>query len=335
MKENNENITEITLLSYIKGTLTDEESDTVKNWLNNSEANQKQLVELKKIWKHAAFGVDFQSISAAKDWQKLKTKIKFENDEKTSSNIRNLSGIQWFVRIAAMFILFSGMAYAIFEVFNLGGADMIVRTTQNKKTKIVLTDGTVVNLNKNAQLSYPEQFDSNVRKVYLQGEGYFQVSENKEKPFVIETGNNAIIKVLGTAFNVKNEQITNSVKVHVVNGKVSFYQSGKIEEKVILTKKQQAELTKDGITKSKTININFLSWKTGILVFENESLDKVVQDLSSHYNISIVIKSKNKKTQKITSTFDNQELNDVLEEIKLLLHWQYKYQNNTIVFYSD
>ena len=336
MKETNKNITKSTLFSFLKGTLTLEEVNMVKDWLNVSEANRKQFSDLKKVWEHTATIDDFHSINASYDWQKLKTKIKFAIEDKPNSNVHSLSGIQWFVRIAAIFILFTGLAYAFFnytEVFNPGRTDIIVSTTHEKKSEIILADGTVVNLNKNSQISYPEKFDGNIRKVKLKGEGYFDVADNKEKPFVIETGNNAIIKVLGTVFNIKNEKVNNSVQVHVLNGKVVFYESGKEEDMITLTKKQQAELTKDGITKSETFNINFLSWKTGILVFENQEIEKVVQELSIFYQKKILLENKENKTYEITSTFDNEELKDVLEEIKLILNAEYKYENDTVIFY--
>jgi len=338
VKKNNKNITETTLLSYLKGTLTIEEANTIQEWINASETNKKQFTEIKKVWEYAASINDFQSIDARQDWQNVKAKMKFEKDEITVSKVRNLSGLQWFVRIAAIFILFTGLAYAIFnysDVFNFGKTDMIVLATGDKKTEIVLSDGSKVSLNKNSQLTYPKQFSNKLRKVKLKGEGYFEISENKKKPFVVETGNQAVIKVLGTEFNIKNEQIDNEVKLHVLNGKVAFFQSGKEDNRLIITKKQQAVLTKKGFTKSETTNPNFISWKTGILIFENDPVEKVAQDLSNHYQKNILLEYKSNKKYKITSTFDNEELKNVLEEIKLILNAEYKIENDRVTFYLE
>jgi len=338
VKEINKNITETMLLSYLNESLSQEEQSGVEDWINSSETNNKQFSDLEKIWKHAAVTDNFHSINTANDWQKLKTKIKFEKEEKPNRNIRNLSGLQLFIRIAAIIVLFTGLTYAVFEynnIFKPGDSELIVSTALNKKYEIILTDGTIVILNKNAQLSYPKQFNDDIRKVKLEGEGYFKVSENKEKPFVVETGNNAIIKVLGTEFNIKNELAQSRVKVNVINGKVAFYESGKESGKVFITKKQQAILTKTGITKSETINTNFLSWKTGILVFENEEIEKVVQELSGFYGKTILIENKENKTYRITSTFDNEELKDVLDEIELILNAEFKYENDTVTLYLE
>ncbi len=81
-------------------------------------------------------------------------------------------------------------------------ADNVVATRKGSKTNLVLPDGTKVWVNADSRLSYGKNFGNQLREVYLEGEAYFDVAEDKRKPFIVHT-NNIDVKVLGTAFNVR------------------------------------------------------------------------------------------------------------------------------------
>ena len=157
----------------------------------------------------------------------------------------------------------------------------------------------------------------------------------KTQNFLIlsSTQHNGEIKVLGTSFNVNSS--SQKVLVQVVEGTVAFYEKNRSNKKEILTKNQQGVLHGNIISKSGIDDLNFMSWKTGILIFENESFDKVILQLEKHYKKTILLQQKNLESIKITSTFDNQKLTDVLDEFTLLLGVGYQIRKDSIIIYKS
>ena len=93
--------------------------------------------------------------------------------------------------------------------------------TSTHKSEVTLPDGTIVWLNNNTKLIYPEAFSSTERSVYLEGEAYFKVTKNKARPFVVKSQGQEI-KVLGTSFNVRNRPNEDLAETTLISGAVSL-----------------------------------------------------------------------------------------------------------------
>lgn len=213
--------------------------------------------------------------------------------------------------VAAILILGMISAYVITQ----GITHRNIQVTATKKDRgkeIVLNDGSKVWLNRNAQLSYPSRFDANERKVKLDGEAYFDISKNPDKPFIIET-NHSEVTVLGTSFNVN---ITiETTEVTVTTGKVNV-KSLYTGENVNLLPDFTAMVSKEIIQKSANQNLNYMSWRTGKFIFKDTPLEEVVDVLNSFYNIPVIIKKQNHECS-FTADFDNAKLSDILEILSL------------------
>jgi transmembrane sensor len=110
------------------------------------------------------------------------------------------------------------------------------------------------------------------------------------------------------------------------------FSSAEGKDEVILEKDQQATLVGITVKRDESVEKNFLSWKTGKLVFENDPVGKVIKQLEMHYQVSIEIDESVPRELSFTSTMDNQELADVLDEISVVLGLKYRYQNEKVVF---
>jgi len=159
-----------------------------------------------------------------------------------------------------------------------------------KNSKVILSDGTVVWLNAGSRLSYPENFgNSNQRVVSLDGEGYFEVTRNTSKPFIVETRHSRI-KVLGTSFNIKSYPDETIEETVLVKGSVSV---GLIDsparDAVVLEPNQCAIIT--GTNKKYAVfKVNaedYISWIESIFIFHGEPLPSVLMRISRFYNIEI------------------------------------------------
>ena len=144
-----------------------------------------------------------------------------------------------------------------------------------------LADGTRVWLNAESRLRYPVAFTGKERKVEMEGEVYFEVAKNKEKPFIV-TVNGVDIRVLGTSFNVSAYQ--EDVVTTLVEGKV---QLKKGNEQVILSPNQQAIWSDDEFRVKQVDARNFVLWKEGVFYFEDVDLETILDDMSRWYNVTV------------------------------------------------
>lgn len=333
MKDHSQhNITDLTLIRYLQKQTSEEENKMIESWLILSRDNQHHLNGLKKLWQSRASVDDFDLIDTAGDWEKVKSRIENVGHKPITKKLNSTFSL--IVRIAAIIVLAVGITFLL-RYYLLTEPEMIFHSTEINQSEILLSDGSKVYLNKHSEISYPEKFSRKERVVNLKGEAYFEVSKNEKKSFIVHTTNNAVVKVLGTSFNINTDTISSIVTVHVTTGKVAFYKADEVENKAILTKNEKAVLEDDIISKSVIENPNFLSWKTGILEFKNSQLTSVVDQLAEFYKQTILINDQSIGDFKYTSTIDNQPLEEVLDEIKLVFNLDYMVKSDTIFIYPN
>jgi ferric-dicitrate binding protein FerR (iron transport regulator) len=273
----------------------------------------------------------FQSIDVEQDWLKVRERMELKPD-KDNLTIHFSPRIGKYWSAAAIVIILLSIGFLVrYTLF--GSEQMLLASTGDMKAEVLLPDGSKVLLNNNSELRYPEKFNRNTRTVSFNGEAFFQVAKNPEKPFIINISDRATVEVLGTSFNINAIRDSDSVKVHVLEGRVAFFTSATRANKFILNKDEQAVLKGGEITKEQTVNSNFLSWKTGILHFEQEPLDKVIVDLGKYFNRNFSIEGEGLEELRYTSTIDNQDLESVLEEFKLVLGLEYSIEGEEVTIY--
>jgi len=172
-----------------------------------------------------------------------------------------------------------------------------------KKSTITLSDGTMVHINAGSKLMYPSFFDGEERKVYLVGEGYFEVTHNPDKPFVVET-TDLKIEVLGTKFNISAYPSDNVIETVLVDGKVQVKKSGIniFGKDYILSPNQCATYNS---VKSKIVLKNvdvtdYVSWHLGFLSFKSQELSQIVSKIERYYKISINFNDSGLEKRKIS-----------------------------------
>ncbi len=250
--------------------------------------NRKKLTE--KEWEELSGSViTDEKIDVDKAWNKVYLKIRESEPEMT----RNTSRIRFMrsslLKIAAVVLVVIGLGALAIYINNSG---LIVKTIEiaatvdQRNLPVDLPDGSHIFLNRNSKLTYRSNFGKNTRDVRLTGEAFFDISPDTEKPFTIDAGK-ASIKVVGTSFNVLTENAGSAVEVFVKTGKVLLTdKSG--EKSLILDPGYIGKM--DSVKSEKIINDdpNYLAWNTGKLVYKNEKLEIVFQDLKKVYDMDIV-----------------------------------------------
>ncbi|WP_161496091.1 FecR family protein [Zobellia sp. OII3] len=269
--------------------------------------------------------IDFllKNPKALKEFQRLKAThvaAAIRGDNKVSN--RKKLYIRVFKYAAVVSILaatwFYSSSHLNNEISNVENAITLVTTSIGEKKKVVLSDGTVVTVNSNSVLSYPTHFIGSTREVVLRGEAFFDVTENKEAPFIVKTNEGMDIKVLGTTFNVKSYPEDSNIETTLVTGKVEVVER-EDNKTVFLYPSQRATYVKndDQLIIDKVNTEEHVSWKDGKLIYDETPFTEVIKGLERMYDVKFKIKSKEIFDYRYTGTFDNLSIEEAIYLLEL------------------
>jgi ferric-dicitrate binding protein FerR (iron transport regulator) len=190
---------------------------------------------------------------------------------------------------------------------NVNDSSSIVQDTRNDKfnqmivpygkyATLKLSDGTKVWLNAGSRLVYPPIFTGKYREVYLQGEGYFEVTKNATRPFHVKT-DRMKIEVLGTKFDVQAYREEESQSAILLEGKISLSspQNAMMTKEQVVLKQSDRGVYSDNTNKFVVDQVNhpenFIAWTYGYINFNKEPLESVLKRISRYYNIKIQLRS--------------------------------------------
>lgn len=198
---------------------------------------------------------------------------------------------------------------------------------------IVLSDGTKIWLNAQTKLKYPIAFNDSVRNVYLDGEAYFEVAKDANRPFHVYAGKQVDIKVLGTSFNVRSYTDETTIETVLEEGAVSMSRG---EEAVILSPGHKATYLPDVAIQVETVNTElYTAWKDGQYFFVNESVEKILNQLSRWYAIDIFYTDEAVKS--IVFSGEVRRYDDIrilLEAMEMIGGIQFKITGTTLIVSS-
>ena len=196
--------------------------------------------------------------------------------------------------------------------------------------QLILSDGTKVWLNSGTSIKYPVAFAANSREVYLEeGEAFFEVTENKESPFIVHTSKMKV-NVLGTSFNVRAYSDENQLATTLITGKVIINQPETGKEYTLIPN-EQAIFSDQGVD-VKSVDVNkFIAWKNGRILFEENTLEEIFNDLSRWYNIDVDYASS--EVKKLMFSIDVErydEFGEILGILELTKKVKFEIEENSI-----
>ena len=193
------------------------------------------------------------------------------------------------------------------------------------KTRVVLPDESVVWLNGNSSIKYPQEFSSNDRVVSISGEAFFEVSKDKTKPFIVQF-NQMDIKVLGTEFNVLADPHSSVIETTLLNGSVAICNTSNKKEQ-ILKPNQQALFNKESqrVEILDVEAVSYASWVNGNFDFKGITLTEIVRQLERGYCVKIHIQKESLKNIRLQGRFTNkQTLDEILAILQISANYHYK-----------
>lgn len=197
-----------------------------------------------------------------------------------------------------------------------------------KKASISLPDGTKVFLNAGSRLKYPLKFPETERRIFLEGEGFFEVTKDPGKPFYVQT-KKTTTRVLGTRFNLQSWK-GDADKLNVEEGKVKFSASG-CKDTLILQANMQGTFNGQSLRKTIVDSGNKAAWTKGVMVFNNAQLSEVTAELERWYAVQIQLDDPGLASYRVKARFDNSSLIDVLKSISFALNIKYKIKDKEVM----
>lgn len=290
-------------------------------------ADLKDKKQLLQIARKVDLYFQLKKYPAEIAWEKVQKKIQNKSQGK-ETRVRKLIANP-LMRIAAAVVVTALLSVAGYDIVTQRGASsqMIELSASNQGTgTYTLPDGTTVSLNANTHLKYPKRFGKSTREVTIEGEAFFEVNPNKEKPFIIHAGN-AQIKILGTSFNVNAYPLEKLMEVVVKTGKVQVINNATVanqSNELILNPGEKGTLvySSNVLLKTTNENPNFLAWKTHDLIFRSTSLGEVISNLEKVYHVNIRLDDPKLNRLLLTAHFNNYSLDFILKVIETTFHME-------------
>lgn len=196
--------------------------------------------------------------------------------------------------------------------------------------KLVLSDGTRVWLNSETQLRYPVRFQGTERRVYLEGEAYFEVEKDEKMPFVVVAGQSAV-QVLGTSFNIRGYTGEPYIYTTLVEGSVKL-SCGR--SSLLLKPDEQGTVdSQSGKLDKRRVDVRlYVSWRDGRFVFENQTLEEIMNTLGRWYDVNVFFTSEQvKKALFIGNLKRYDDFDKIVKMLELTGVAHFEIKGNTIV----
>jgi len=316
------------ITSYLAGECSLAEQQLIAGLIESEPEYRTMYLSLRQIWENPVLQPVSDTYNVDSAWLKVSEHIN-QNQLKVvhhnpAKRILALRFLKYAAGIAAVLLV----AFTVFQISSGNKTELKKFASGTAvSSPVALADGSHIVLNAGSEVKYPQKFGSDSREVYFWGEAFFEIASDPTRPFVIETGD-ARIKVLGTTFNVKANPSTGITEVVVNSGTVLFYhvdENDKILGQLILHKGDKGIYNRTTRKLDKMLNtdLNYISWKTGVLVFSETSLDVVMEVVGKKYGVNFHMSNPGLSRLKLTATFDNESLDSVLEVLSLVHKLQF------------
>lgn len=314
------------LNKYFKGELSAEEKRVLFDKIDSDEAYKSEFIRMQNIM--ALTGVLPQK--GDKQWS---NRMKDDLDKKlrkkqTYRIIRNVS------KYAAIFIL------VILNVWLFVGRNSEVPETtlyttikvpKGQRVNLTLEDGTEVWLSPRSVLKIPNRFDKDQRRVELDGEGFFSVSKDMQRHFIVQTKQHNI-QVLGTEFNVFAYSESPQFTTNLIKGQVEVFDRNHPTESILLNPNERVSLVGDRLVKEATAFNGGELLKSGIFGFRNKPFGEILEHLSLWYDVKFDIKQNIQTDFIITGKFkQTDDIESVLKALQDVYFFKYKIVTDEII----
>ena len=307
------------LYRYFDGDTTPDEERRIMEWAEASPENYRLYLEGRRLWCALLLHAGRRTARRPALWRRLAA--------------WRVSGA------AACILLLVGLAGIFFagRMVPDGRMQQVV-VPAGQRVELRLADGTKVWLNSSSSVEYVAPFFSRQRRVKMEGEAYFEVEHDRRAPFVVST-NGLDIEVLGTRFNIRNDDNEHRVTTVLLEGAVKAYASGREQASVRLHPAQQlvfdtrthAMRLTDCPSAERSIN-----WIDGRFCFEHDTFGEIVAELKRYYNVDIRFMDNRLRDMRFSGNFRVEDgIYHIMSVLQLTYKFNYRIAGNDIELYAN
>jgi len=308
------------LYSFFDGYASKEEKEEIRSWLKDSEEHKKELFKEREF-----FDAVILSEKVCQDPKKEEAK------RPLSKSILYES-----IKIAAVvaLVLVCTCYFYQSKLKQASLATNIVTVPAGERAKVTLPDGTKVWLNACSEIQYPGIFIDSVRKVKLQGEAYFEVTHDKDHPFIVQT-KKFNIKALGTKFDVDAYEDSNNFCTSLMQGSVEVSEQINPSSRIILKPGHQVSMTDGHLKETNTIkDYDLFRWREGLICFRDLTFEQLMIRFEKCYGIHIIVLNEKMKSYVCSGKFRVSDgINNALRIIQKDAKYKFERdENNTTIY---
>ncbi|MCD7938287.1 MAG: DUF4974 domain-containing protein [Tannerellaceae bacterium] len=317
------------LISHLKKDTTEQEEQTLTEWRSSGE-NESVYQEIVSLWDSILTGSASYHPDTSYYWEQMRARMEAGKTKKTFT----LPAHTVRIAAAAVIILFLSVfsSYFITKRYYQPSESVQTYSALNGKSQMRLPDGTTVWLNIGSTLTYKTTFLKD-RQVLLDGEALFDVQKDPRHPFVVAAGE-VKIHVLGTQFNVEAYAKKESIRVALLNGKISVYA---LEQMLNMEPGEIVTFDKKTFQLTKAQNdVHFEAfWANNSYTFNAQPLSNICKYLERWYNIRIDLDPAIADSQAYTFTITNEPLETILQIMSRINPIQYSFEEDNRVIITN
>lgn len=308
------------IVEYCSGSIDEYGIERLNEWVSRSDEHLRYF--RREVSRLSSSGD--ASAETVRQWRRFAVK----NAEMFSpTRVRTDSGFAGYVRMAlsvaamiAVLVVVSSITLYLDRRFNAATESYMVAgerpceytTGRGEKRRVILPDSSEVFLNSETRLTIAADFGKKSREIYFDGEGFFNIAHDSERPFIIH-GNNGDYRVLGTSFDLQSYSSDNFTVVTLHTG---CLQANVRKNVIVLEPMDELQIdAKANSISKRTVDVNnSIEWIQGRLVFAEMPLKDVVNKLSRHYQVSVSVQE-DIGNQLYTGVIDEEDLDTALSMI--------------------
>lgn len=348
---------------YLAGDARGSDEALVRDWVSADPRREEVLDDLRRI--RAAAGAGCPRRSSDEAWQSLRwhlgvetgnggTGALAEREHISGTHLRPTSDVTRFglpkrfatYAAASVLLLAAGWSAVAIEravtarwgsARSSAGAPRSFATERGRRAEVRLADGTRVSLAPESRVTIANEGDGVDRDVVLEGEAYFDVAHDGQRPFEVRA-RNVVIHDVGTRFAVRAYRTDSVVQVVVTNGRVRMRSSQAVQGSgVTLEQGMMGLLDASGVTSLRrgVDTARYNAFARGQMQFVRTPLRDVVGELERWYDIDIRLEDRALGSRRITATLEDQALPDFLAQLSITLNLRVTSTGRLVVLHSS
>ncbi|PSL49175.1 FecR family protein [Chitinophaga niastensis] len=339
---------------FLSGDISANEQKMLEHWIREDTANQVYFLQLRDAWLITAPSGKYDATVA---WDDLVNRV-------TAEPVVAVNRWKQYLKVAASYtlplVIGGGLVYTWLSFKREDNSSAIVTVTSPRgaTTKIELSDGTEVWLNAGSKLQYAQSYNTRGREVQLEGEAFFKVHTNAQKPFTVNASDLKIL-ALGTSFNVKAYPEDKTVVTTLVDGEVKIDGSKTASPFRMMMKPHQHVVYKKPLStngsehtkntapaadspsavpvESRDVNDTeiYTAWKDGSWIVAAQSMEELAVTMQRRFNVKVIFKEEELKEYRFSGIFRQETLEQVLNILKLTAPLKYNIDNGVVTLALD